>query len=212
MANQITDAARSAPGEQDPELELAGEPAEEAEEVEEELDPEVAARRAAALAHVRQYGDPILRTEARWVEHFDSALHEQIRRMAELMVDAIGVGLAATQVGVLNRVLVYRVPPQASVVPLVNPEVAWSGDDAETMEEGCLSIPDVHGDVERSINIRVLAQDEHGEPLEIEASGLEARVLQHEIDHLNGVLMLDRISRQQRKIAMRTLREAQQTA
>jgi peptide deformylase len=175
----------------------------------EELDPEVAARRAAALAHVRKFGDPVLRTRARPVERFDEALRNEVQRMGELMKDALGVGLAANQVGVLNRVLVYRVHPQAPVAALINPEIEWRGRHQEILEEGCLSLPAVHVDVERPVNIRVRARDESGEPITIEASGLEARVIQHEIDHLDGVLVLDRISRQQRKEAMRALREAQ---
>jgi peptide deformylase len=171
------------------------------------LDPEVAARRDAALAHVRQFGDPVLRAEARPVEVFDDRLREEITRMAGLMNDALGIGLAATQVGVLNRVLVYRVEHDSPVNALVNPVIEWSGKDQEVLEEGCLSLPGVHVDVERPIYVRVRAQDATGEPIVIEASGLEARVLQHEIDHLDGVLILDRTSREQRKEAMRALRE-----
>ena len=171
------------------------------------LDPEVAARRDAALAHVRQFGDPVLRAEARPVEVFDDRLREEITRMAGLMDDALGIGLAATQVGILNRVLVYRVEHDSAVNALVNPVVEWSGKDQEILEEGCLSLPGVHVDVERPIYVRVRAQDATGEPIVIEASGLEARVLQHEIDHLDGVLILDRTSRDQRKEAMRALRE-----
>jgi peptide deformylase len=176
---------------------------------EEELDPEVAAKRVAALAHVRKFGDPVLRTKARPVERFDDALRDEVKRMGELMIDALGVGLAANQVGVLNRVLVYRVHQQAPVAALINPEIEWSGREDEILEEGCLSLPAVHVDVERPVFVRVRALDEYGEPIMIEASGLEARVIQHEIDHLDGVLVLDRISRQQRKEAMRALREAQ---
>ena len=177
-----------------------------------ELDPEVAARRDAALAHVRKWGDPVLRTKARPVAKFDSALLSEIERMGELMADALGVGLAATQVGVLHRVLVYRVQQQAPVAALVNPEIEWAGQETETMEEGCLSLPRVLVDVERPIHVRVSALDERGEPILVEASGLEARVLQHEIDHLDGVLMLDRTTREERKAAIRTLREAEQAA
>jgi peptide deformylase len=179
---------------------------------EEELDPEVAERRRAALAQVRQFGDPVLRTKARPVAHFDDALRAEIRRMGALMNDALGVGLAATQVGVLNRVLVYRVHQQAPVAALINPEVEWSGKESESMEEGCLSLPSVLLDVERPVHVRVRARDEHGEEIVVEASGLEARVIQHEIDHLDGVLILDRASREQRKQAMRTLREQAETA
>jgi peptide deformylase len=202
VANSATDTANREPEDQDFEVE----PEEDAEEL--ELDPAVAARRAAALAHVRKFGDPVLRTPARAVDRFDEALHDQVQRMGQLMVDALGVGLAATQLGVLNRVLVYRVHQQAPVAALINPEIEWMGREEETMEEGCLSLPAVHVDVERAVHIRVRALDEHGEPLTIEASGLEARVIQHEVDHLDGVLVLDRISRQQRKEAMRALREA----
>jgi peptide deformylase len=200
VANQATDQV-----ERD-DLELLEDPLEPAED--EELDPEIAARRAAALAHVRKFGDPVLRTQARPVDRFDTALQDEVRRMGELMIDALGVGLAANQVGVLHRVLVYRVHHQAPVAALVNPEIEWVGKEAEILEEGCLSLPAVHVDVERPVHIRVRAQDENGDPITIEASGLEARVIQHEMDHLDGVLVLDRISRQQRKEAMRALREA----
>jgi peptide deformylase len=176
------------------------------------LDPVVAARRDAALAHVRQFGDPVLRVEARPVEVFDDRLGEEIARMAGLMNDALGIGLAATQVGVLNRVLVYRVEHDSPVNALVNPVIEWSGGDKEILEEGCLSLPGVHVEVERPIYVRVRAQDAGGELIVIEASGLEARVLQHEIDHLDGVLILDRTSRDQRKEAMRTLRERLEAA
>ena len=179
------------------------------EDEQEELDPEVAARRRAALAHVRTFGDPVLRTKARPIDRFDDALGDEIKRMGHLMNDALGVGLAATQVGTLHRLLVYRIQQDGPVVALVNPEVEWRGKETETMEEGCLSLPAVLVDVERPIHVRVRAQDAAGEQITIEASGLEARVIQHEIDHLDGVLILDRTSRDQRKEAMRALREAQ---
>jgi peptide deformylase len=124
------------------------------------------------------------------------------------MSDALGIGLAATQVGVPHRVLVYRVEHESPVNALVNPEIQWSSKDTEAMEEGCLSLPTVHVDVERPIHVRVRGCDEHGDEVLVEASGLEARVIQHEIDHLDGVLILDRTSREQRKEAMRSLREA----
>ncbi len=172
-----------------------------------QIDPEVLARREAALRRIRQFGDPILRTKARRVDHFDSALREEIERMGRTMSDAIGVGLAAPQAGVSHRLLVYRTEPDSPVQALVNPEIEWSSKDKEWGEEGCLSLPGVHVEVERPIHVRVRAQDERGEPLVIEASGLEARVIQHEMDHLDGVLILDRAPRDQRKQAMRTLRE-----
>jgi peptide deformylase len=172
------------------------------------LDPETRARREAALRHVRKYGDPALRTRARPVEVFDVSLTDEVRRMGELMDDALGIGLAATQLGVMHRLLVYRVDQDAPLGVLVNPEIEWSGEEVETLEEGCLSLPGVGVEVERPIRVRVRARDEHGSPLVVEASGLEARVIQHEIDHLDGVLILDRTSRDQRKQAMRAMREA----
>jgi peptide deformylase len=184
---------------------------ESADEVE-ELDPETVARRAAALAHVRKFGDPVLRTRARAVEVFDDALRAEIKRMGELMNDALGVGLAATQLGVLHRLLVYRVQQQAPVNALINPEIEWRGNEEEIAEEGCLSLPAVLVEVERPVHVRVRGLNESGEEVVIEASGLEARVIQHEIDHLDGVLILDRTTREQRKEAMRALREAQAAA
>jgi peptide deformylase len=176
------------------------------------LDPEVIARRRAALAHVRQLGDPILRTKARPVERFDGALRDEVQHMRVLMHDAMGIGLAAPQVGISHRLLVYRVEPDSPIVALVNPDIEWSSRDEEIAEEGCLSLPMVHVDVERPIGVLVRAKDEHGDDLVVEASGLEARVIQHEIDHLDGVLILDRTSREQRKAAMRAMREAEQAA
>ncbi len=193
-----------------PEEPFEVEPADEDEEEELRLDPEAAARRAAALAQVRKFGDPVLRTRARPVDRFDDALSTEVEHMGRLMGDAMGVGLAATQVGVLHRVLVYRVGPHGPIAALVNPEIEWRGRETEAMEEGCLSLPGVLLDVDRTIHVRVRGRDERGEPLTVEASGLEARVIQHEIDHLDGVLILDRATREARKEAMRALREAMQ--
>jgi peptide deformylase len=176
------------------------------------LDPEVAARRDAALEHVRKYGDPVLRAEARKVEVFDERLRDEIARMGALMSDALGIGLAATQVGVLHRVLVYRVEHDSPINALVNPVLEWHSGEEESLEEGCLSLPGVHVDVDRPVYVRVRAQDATGEPILIEASGLEARVIQHEMDHLDGTLILDRTSRDQRKEALRTLRERSEAA
>src|SRR3954471_10442734 len=174
---------------------------------EERHDPEVAARRAAAMAFIRRYRDPVLRSRATPVDRFDDALRDQVALMGAIMRDALGVGLAAPQVGISQRLLVYQVGHDAPMVAVVNPEIEWSSDDEEELEEGCLSLPGVHIDVDRPIHVRVRAQDEHGDSRLIEASGLEARVLQHEIDHLNGVLILDHASREQRKDAIRILRE-----
>jgi peptide deformylase len=176
------------------------------------LDDETRARRDAALSYVRQYGDPVLRTKARPVDRFDAALVEEVQRMGVLMEDALGVGLAATQLGVPHRLLVYRVEHDSPVNALVNPVLEWSGGDKETMEEGCLSLPGVHVDVERPVHVRVRARDAGGDEILVEASGLEARVIQHEMDHLDGVLILDRTPRDQRKEAMRALREQSEAA
>jgi peptide deformylase len=172
------------------------------------LDPAVRARRDAALQHVRKYGDPVLKSRARPIDRFDATLREEIERMGKLMSDALGIGLAATQVGILNRVLVYRVGSEGAIAALVNPELEWTSREVEPLDEGCLSLPGVLVEVDRPIHVRVRAQDEHGDPLLVEASGLEARVIQHEMDHLDGVLILERTSREQRKQAMRTLRDS----
>ena len=177
-----------------------------------ELDPETRARRDAALRHVRKLGDPVLRASALPVDRFDETLRSEIERMGELMEDALGIGLAATQIGVLHRVLVYRADPEDPLTALVNPVLEWSSEETETASEGCLSIPFVHVDVERPAEVRVRARDAQGEELQVQAEGLTARVIQHEIDHLDGVLIIDRVSREERKEAMRAMREAQREA
>ena len=179
---------------------------------EQELDPEVIVRREAALMHVVKFGDPALRAEARPIDTFDDRLRAEIARMAGLMNDAMGIGLAATQLGTLHRVLVYRLEHSSPVNALVNPVLDWASSEQEWLEEGCLSLPGVHVDVERPIHARVRAQDSFGGEIVIEASGLEARVIQHEMDHLDGVLILDRTPRDQRKEAMRVLRERLEAA
>ena len=179
----------------------------EQEQQEVRLDPETAARRAAAMSFIRQFGDPVLKSRAIEVDRFDDGLSSQVSRMAGLMDDALGVGLAAPQLGISQRLLVYRIGPGAPVIALVNPEVEWSSDEEELGEEGCLSIAGVNVDVDRAVHVRVSACDELGEARVVEASGLEARVIQHEIDHLDGKLILDRTSRDQRRRAMRELRD-----
>jgi peptide deformylase len=194
---------------------MADEPETDAEIAEERppaLDPEARIRRDAAMRVIRRYGDPVLRAKAVPVGRFDERLREEVQRMGVLMGDAIGVGLAAPQVGVSHRLLVYRVDPEGPVRALVNPAVEWSGKDEEWMEEGCLSLPGVHVEVERPVHVRVRAQDEHGELIRVEASGFEARVIQHEIDHLDGVLILDRTTRAERKEAIKAWREAERAA
>ena len=182
---------------------------EEAREESPPVDPEVEARRLAAMSFIRRFGDPILKSSATPVDRFDDSLRNQVRRMAGIMSDAIGVGLAAPQLGVSQRLLVYRVGHEAPVIVLANPKREWESEEQEVLEEGCLSIPGIAVDIERPVHVRIRALDEEGGDRVVEASGLEARVIQHEMDHLDGVLILDRASREQRREAMRTLREAQ---
>ncbi len=164
-------------------------------------------RRATALAQIRTFGDPVLKSRASEVESFGPELEREAERMISIMHDAIGVGLAATQLGVMHRLLVFQAGLDATPTAIANPELDWRSAEVATAEEGCLSLPRVAVDVERPLYARVRGRDLHGEPLVVEASGLEARVLQHEIDHLDGVLMLDRASREQRKAALGALRE-----
>ena len=164
-------------------------------------------RRAAALAEVRTFGDPVLRSRASDVGEFGDELAREAERMVAIMHDAMGVGLAATQLGVLRRLLVFQAGPDARPTAVANPELEWVSDELAVAEEGCLSLPGIGVDVERPLHARVRGRDVRGEPLLLEASGLEARVLQHEIDHLDGVLILDRSPRDQRKGALRALRE-----
>jgi peptide deformylase len=183
--------------------------AEDEEHEHETLDPQVAARRAAALTHIRRFGDPVLKSRAADVDRFDDALRDQVAHMSRLMHDALGIGLAAPQIGISQQLLVYRVGPDGPVIALVNPTVEWQSDDSEDFEEGCLSIPGVLVDVDRPVHVRIRAKDEYGDDRVVEASGLEARVIQHEVDHLNGVLILDRTTKDQRRDAIRQIREAE---
>jgi peptide deformylase len=178
-------------------------------EGEEELDPELLERRREALARVRQFGDPVLKSKASPVTDFDSRLAEEAERMIAIMGDALGIGLAATQLGAMRRLLVFQAGPDSEPQALVNPEVEWASEESVVAEEGCLSLAAINVDVERPLHARVRAQDLGGDPLLIEASGLEARVLQHEIDHLDGVLILDRTPREQRRAAIRALRSGE---
>ena len=168
--------------------------------------PEQLARREAALARVRKYGDPVLRETARRVAAVDDVLRDQIREMTRLLDDAMETGLAATQIAVLNRVFVYRTEVEGPIRALVNPELEWTSEETDVAEEGCLSIPGIWVEVERHARVRMRGLDEQGEPVEIEAEMPEARVLQHELDHLDGVLTLDRTSKEQRREALRELR------
>jgi peptide deformylase len=180
---------------------------------EETRDPEQEARRRLALAQIRQYPDPVLRMRAREVERFDADLARLAERMHGLMRDAAGVGLAATQVGVLRRVLVFqRVAAdedegiEAEVAVVVNPTIVERSEEIETDDEGCLSLQGVLVPVERSARLTVEGADERGAPVRYELEELPARVVQHEVDHLDGTLILDRTTDEARREALGTLR------
>jgi peptide deformylase len=174
-----------------------------------EHDEELDRKQREARREIRVIGDPVLRERAAEVESFDRSLRKLAKKMIRIMHDAPGVGLAAPQVGVLQRLLVYDVDDDPRV--LVNPELDEFSDEIEESDEGCLSVPGVTMPVERSLSVRVRAQDAGGEALDFVAEGLEARVIQHEFDHLNGVLIVDRTSRSARAAAIRELRERQDT-
>ena len=187
---------------------MSGERAKEADERQREaLEAELRERREAALAQVVKFGDPVLKSKASPVTEFGPELRAEVERMIAIMRDGLGVGLAATQLGALRRLLVFQAGPDNEPTALVNPEIEWMSEEAAVAEEGCLSLPRVSMDVERPLHVTVRGRDVEGEPIEIDASGLEARVLQHEIDHLDGILILDRTTREQRKGALRALRE-----
>jgi len=154
---------------------------------------------------IRTFGDPVLKTRAAPVESFDESLVRLTQDMLGTMRDNEGVGLAATQVGRLKRVLVAAVEDDEYVI--VNPVLTDRSETTENATEGCLSIPGIQVDVERPTAVTVSGQDVSGRPLQIEASDLLARVLQHEVDHLDGVLILDRTDTQSRKAALREWRE-----
>ena len=154
---------------------------------------------------IRTFGDPVLKTPATPVERFDESLVRLTQDMLATMRDKEGVGLAANQVGRLKRVLVAALEDEEFVI--VNPVLMERSETTETESEGCLSIPGIQVDVERPVAVSVSGQDLSGKPLRVEASDLLARVLQHEVDHLDGVLILDRTDRQSRRAAMRDWRE-----
>ncbi|HEU4449140.1 MAG TPA: peptide deformylase [Gaiellaceae bacterium] len=174
----------------------------------EHLDAEREARRRAALAQVRQYPDPVLRMRANDVEADDESVGRLVERMTRLMQEARGVGLAAPQIGVLRRVLVYQTSDEAPTTALVNPRVTRTAEERESAEEGCLSLgaATVVVPVERPVSLTVEAVTPEGEPVTVEADGLEARVIQHELDHLDGVLIVDRTTPDDRREALGRLR------
>jgi peptide deformylase len=172
----------------------------------EEFDAERAARKVVALAQIRQYPDPVLRMHAREVEKFDDDLARLIERMAALMEGASGAGLAATQVGVLRRAFVFRPGEAAEPVALVNPEIVEQSDETDVDDEGCLSLQGVLVPVERHVAVTVAAKDPTGADIRLELEGFDARACQHEVDHLDGVIILDKTTDDARREALRTLR------
>jgi peptide deformylase len=173
---------------------------------EEKLDPEREARRRLALAQIRQYPDPALRMRAHEVEDFDEDLARLVERMTVLMRDANGVGLAATQVGVLRRLFVYQAAEEEQPAVVANPWIEVLGGEMCTDDEGCLSIQDVHVPVERAMTVSLVGKDVAGGEYRRELEGPAARVAQHELDHLDGILMLDRTTVEARKAAMAVIR------
>jgi peptide deformylase len=171
----------------------------------EQLDAEREARRQLALAQIRQYPDPVLRMEAPPVEQFDDDLKRLVARMGQLMKDANGVGLAATQIGVLRRVFVFA-PEEDTVAVLANPEIVRRSDEVEADDEGCLSIQGVTMPVERSTSVRIEGRDENGQEVAYDLEGTPARIVQHELDHLDGKLILNRTTPEARREALAALR------
>ena len=161
-------------------------------------------RKEVALAQIRQYGDPVLRMRAGEVETFDDELARITARMIELMHDADGVGLAATQIGILRRFFVCTLDGEDRV--LVNPVVTPEGGDTEVEDEGCLSLGTVRVPIERALRVRVEARDAAGEPVSLTLEEMDARVVQHELDHLDGVLLLDRTDAESRREAIAQIR------
>jgi peptide deformylase len=169
-----------------------------------ERDAEREARRIVALAQIRQYGDPVLRMRAEPVEHVDDELRRMGERMVSLMHDADGIGLAATQVGILRRFFVFRNEEDDLLV--VNPTITSSSDETEVDEEGCLSLGPVRVPVERSLSVTLEGLDREGAPLRLELEGIAARVAQHELDHLDGTLIVQRTDPESRREALKLLR------
>jgi len=172
----------------------------------EKLDAEAEARRRLALAQIRQYPDPVLRMQAREVEEFDGDVEKLVERLEHLLREASGLGLAATQLGVLRRVFVFLPDPEAEPVALVNPHFSATSEERESDTEGCLSLQGVVIPVERHASLTLEGKSPAGDDVRIELEGLPARIAQHEVDHLDGVLILDRTTPEARREALGLLR------
>ncbi len=161
---------------------------------------------------ILEYPDPRLRTKAKPIQRFDSALQQLIDAMFETMYAAPGIGLAATQVNVHKRLLVLDVSEdKRQPLVLVNPTI-MSQEGSQTYQEGCLSVPGIYADVERAERIRVDALDRHGKPLSLDAEGLLAVCIQHEMDHLIGKLFVDYLSPLKRELVRKKLEKQRRTA
>jgi peptide deformylase len=172
----------------------------------EKLDAEGEARRRLALAQIRQYPDPVLRMQAREVEDFDGDLGNLVERLQHLLREANGLGLAATQIGVLRRVFAFLPDPEQEPVVIVNPSFSATSEERESDTEGCLSLQGVVIPVERHVSLTVEGKDPAGKDVRLELEGLPARIAQHELDHLDGVLILDRTTPEGRREALAILR------
>jgi peptide deformylase len=172
----------------------------------EQLDPEREARRRLALAQIRQYGDPVLRMRANEIESFDDDLHRLVERMMGLMQDARGVGLAGTQVGTLQRVFVFQATEEDEPQAVVNPVIVEASEEKVADTEGCLSLQGVTIPVERPVRVTLEGKDESGAELRLELEEHAARVVQHELDHLDGILIIDRTTPEARREALGILR------
>jgi peptide deformylase len=160
------------------------------------------------LERLRLFGDPTLRQSTNVVTVFDSRLKKLADVMLAVMEREEGVGLAAPQIGVLSRIMVWRDPDQEDMqYVFVNPEIVSRSEECSTAGEGCLSVPGCTVEVSRNDEVKVNTQDLEGRAFSVEASGLVARILQHEIDHLEGRLILDRASPEERRRVLKELRE-----
>ncbi|MGN6608369.1 MAG: peptide deformylase [Jatrophihabitans sp.] len=157
---------------------------------------------------IRLFGDPVLRTPAEVVTDFDKQLHKLVADLGETMLDAPGAGLAAPQIGVGLRVFVYWDPAADAVAHLVNPVLHFPSDDEEDGDEGCLSIPGLTFDCRRKSHVVAHGQNQYGDPVTVQGEARVARAIQHETDHLDGVLFVDRLTPEVRREAMRAIREA----
>ena len=150
-----------------------------------------------SILNIRTLPDPLLRQKAKRVQKIDSSVRQLVADMIDTMRDANGVGLAANQVGVLKRVVVIEIPGEDQVRVLINPEIVRREGERE-IEEGCLSIPGYRGELKRSVKVRARALDVDGKPIRVKADGLLAQALEHETDHINGILYVDHLEDHQK--------------